>query len=54
MPGELVPVDAWPSVGIWRTGGVPDVLCEGTGEANRAVDVARGTGLPGRRPLKEL
>jgi hypothetical protein len=30
------------------------VLCEGTGEANRAVDAALGIGLPGRRPLVEL
>jgi hypothetical protein len=29
------------------------VLCEGTGEANRAVDVALGTGLPDERPLFE-
>jgi hypothetical protein len=26
------------------------VLCEGTGEASRAVDAALGTGLPDRRP----
>jgi hypothetical protein len=26
------------------------VLCEGTGEANRAVDVALGIGLPTARP----
>jgi hypothetical protein len=29
------------------------VLCEGTGEANRAVEAARGTGLPEERPLLE-
>jgi hypothetical protein len=29
------------------------VLCEGTGEANRAVDVALGTGLPDRRPRND-
>jgi hypothetical protein len=29
------------------------VLCEGTGEANRAVDVARGTGLPVERPRND-
>lgn len=29
-------------------------ICEGTGEeANRAVEAARGTGLPVERPLKE-
>jgi len=29
------------------------VLCDGTGEANLAVEVARGRGLPDRRPLAE-
>lgn len=29
-------------------------LCEGTGEANRAVEVALGIGLPDSRPLNEL
>jgi len=29
------------------------VLCEGTGEANLAVDAARGTGLPAERPRKD-
>ena len=33
---------------------MPTVLCEGTGEANRAVEVARGTELLDGRPLKEL
>jgi len=28
-------------------------LCEGTGEANRAVEAALGTGLPEERPLLE-
>jgi len=32
---------------------VPTVLCEGTGEANRAIDVALGTGLPAERPRFE-
>ena len=27
--------------------------CEGTGEANRAVEAALGTGLPAERPRKE-
>lgn len=30
------------------------MLCEGTGEANRAVEAARGRGLPDNRPLVEL
>jgi hypothetical protein len=29
------------------------VLCEGTGEANLAVEAALGTGLPLERPRKE-
>jgi len=28
-------------------------MCEGTGEASRAVEVALGTGLPDKRPLFE-
>lgn len=32
---------------------MPTVLCEGTGEANLAVEVALGTGLPAERPLNE-
>ena len=32
---------------------MPTVLCEGTGEANRAVDAALGIGLPADRPLFE-
>lgn len=32
---------------------MPTVLCEGTGEANRAVDVALGTGLSDERPRFE-
>lgn len=35
--------------GIWRTWGVPEVL-EGTGEDNRAIEAALGTGLPDCRP----
>lgn len=30
---------------------MPTVLCEGTGEASRAVEAALGTGLPESRPL---
>jgi hypothetical protein len=40
-----------PGVGIWRICGVPSVLWDGTGEDNRAVEVALGTGLPDNRPL---
>lgn len=29
------------------------MLCEGTGEANRAVDAALGIGLPAKRPRIE-
>lgn len=29
------------------------MLCEGTGEANRAVDAALGTGLPAERPRND-
>ena len=29
---------------------MPTVLCEGTGEFNRAVDAALGAGLPAERP----
>lgn len=29
------------------------MLCEGTGEASRAVDAALGTGLPDRRPRND-
>ena len=32
---------------------MPLVFCEGTGEANRAVEAALGTGLPEVRPLLE-
>jgi hypothetical protein len=32
---------------------VPLAFCEGTGEANRAVEAALGTGLPEERPLLE-
>ena len=32
---------------------MPTVLCEGTGEANRAVEAALGSGLPVERPLFE-
>ena len=32
---------------------MPTVLCEGTGEANRAVEAALGRGLPEERPLLE-
>lgn len=48
------PTAAWLGVGICRTVGVLDNGPEGTGETNRAVDVARGIGLPCERPLPEL
>lgn len=43
----------WLGVGICRTVGVPGNWPEGTGEANRAVDVARGIELPCERPPAE-
>lgn len=50
-PGERV--GAWLGVGICRTVGLPGNWPEGTGEANLAVDAARGRGLPDGRPLPE-
>lgn len=41
-------VPAWPDPGICRTVGVPDKWLEGTGDASRAVDVARGAEVPSR------
>jgi hypothetical protein len=51
-PGE--PAAAWLGVGICRIIGVLDNWPEGTGEASRAVDVARGIELPCEPPLAEL
>lgn len=39
---------AWPDLGICCNVGVPDKWPEGTGDASRAVDVARGAELPSR------
>jgi hypothetical protein len=50
-PGKSIPT--WLGVGICRTDGVPGSWPEGTGEANRAVEVARGTELTCERPLAE-
>lgn len=44
----------WPGVGIWRIWGVSVALLEGTGEANRAIDVALVTESTRGRPLAEL
>lgn len=44
---ESPEVPAWPT-GIGRSVGVPDRWLEGTGDASRAVDVARGAELPSR------
>jgi hypothetical protein len=40
-------------VGIWRICGVPLVICDGTGEDNRAIDAALGIELPEFGPLKD-
>lgn len=53
LPDNCEDVPVWLGVGIWGTRGVPTGLCEGTGEANRAVEAARGTGLPDSLPLKD-
>jgi hypothetical protein len=39
-------VPAWPDMGICRNVGVPESWLEGTGDASRAVDTARGAELP--------
>lgn len=39
---------AWPDTGICRNVGVPDKWLEGTGDASRAVEVARGAEVPSR------
>jgi hypothetical protein len=39
------PLSPWLGVGICRTVGLPGNWPEGTGEANRAMEVARGTEL---------
>lgn len=51
---DSCPGPVWLGVGICWTRGVLTGLCEGTGEANRAVDVALGIGLSDNRPLNEL
>lgn len=53
LPDSEAPAPVWLGVGICGTRGVPTGLCEGTGEANRAVEAALGIGLPDNRPLNE-
>jgi hypothetical protein len=45
---ESPAVPAWPDTGICRSVGVPDKWLEGTGDASRAVEVARGAEVPSR------